>query len=30
LYVETAGGDLKELAEKYEKIIKQAAKNQAI
>jgi hypothetical protein len=30
LYVETAGGDLKELVEKYEKIIKQAAKNQAI
>ena len=30
LSVETAGGDLKDLVEKYEMIIKQAAKNQAL
>ena len=30
LYVETEGGDLKELVEKFETIIRQAAKNPAL
>lgn len=30
LYVETEGGDLKELVEKYESIVKQAAKNSTV